>query len=109
MDQIHAPKADIASLVFVALWLAGAVTCYISTHWHSYFGTPPWLSGVASILVVAPVPLAVTLLAERTTTPIISQPVPRILVAGALGVLVTLGIQQPLAWRVAEFVVHLTR
>ena len=107
--RISRPQQTFLPLVFAGLWLAGSVTCYISTHWHHYFGAPPWLSGVASILAVTPVPLAVTFIVERAASPVISRDVLRGVVAGAVGVLVTLFIQQRLAWWVAGLVPHVTR
>jgi hypothetical protein len=102
--RITRPQRAFLPPVFAGLWVVGAAVYYGSSHWHQHFGKAVWLSGVASILVVAPVPLAVTLIVERATSRLTSRIGLRTIVAGAVGVLVTLSIQQPLGLWVGRFV-----
>jgi hypothetical protein len=102
------PRQAFVPLVLLALWLAGSIAYFVYTHWYHYFGRLTlWLSGVASILLVAVVPLAVTLLVERTASPLIRHHLVRITLAGGAGVLVTLCVQRPLALWIQHLAVHL--
>lgn len=101
------PRRSFIPLVFVTAWLAGSVAYYLATHWQHYFArTALWLSGVASILVVAAVPLALSVALERVTRLLIARHMLRGFVAGATAVLVTLFIQLPLALWVQRIVLH---
>jgi hypothetical protein len=99
-----------APLLVVGLALAGAVAHYLRSGWHNHFGNHAlWLSGVASILVVAPLPPGLTLLSDWAMRRAVVSVMRRAVFATTLAILLTFAFQQPLAWRAADLVLRLAR
>ena len=109
-SRISRPTQSYVPLAFTGLWVAGSLAQYVRSDWHQQYGRVAlWLGGTASILAVALVPLAVSLITERTTTHLIRHHVVRGSAAAVAGVLVTLLIQLPLALWVARLVERAVR
>jgi hypothetical protein len=99
-----------APLLFIGLALASALAHYARSDWHRHFGNHAlWLSGVGSILVVAPLPLILTLLWDWLIHRAVSNAARRAVLTATLAILVTFLIQQPLAWHAADAVLRLVR
>jgi hypothetical protein len=108
--QIRRPQQSYTPLVFAGLFLVSCIAHYLRSDWHQYLGRQVlWLSGVVSILIIAPLPLAITLLAERGTVRVIQRPLVRGCLAVTLALAITVLMQQPLAFWAARLVIHAGR
>ncbi len=108
--RLQPARPSFVPLVFAGLWLASCVAHYFRSNWQEYFGRHLlWLSGLASILVAAVLPLVVALIVERSTARIIPKALVRGSAAATVAILVTLFMQQPLAVWVGASIVRLAR